>query len=642
MDWIIKTPVVPDEWSPCLQTLEGLKGAAHLLAFSSDGATLASVSGYMTIKFWDTITGQSLRTICGDEHRIGSVVFSPKGDTLASAAAYAGITCKLWDTATGRLLNTFHSTHVVSGHTSLAFCADGEKLALGSRELVEVWDIVTGQRVQQLQMPMSPPSTGGAFSADGTLYGVFTDSACIQLFDTGTGVCSKTLDPQNTHGTSLQASLAFSRSGTRLVSCDLNGLTLWNTTTGLCVWADRSAACDYGLVTISQDGGFVAFDIRTQESKGVEIRDGKTGSILQRLPAIAPMALAFSTDGTKLISSSADRTIKVWDLMRHQRQQLNNPVAFVSDVLPSTPMSPQNRTLGEESSTPPDVMSPSPCDAVKGKLADEFALLSCSIFPTWHKYTNVFTVDRTTATEDLGALDNENKGIIAVAFSSDAKQLASLSRHNFRLWDVTTGYCLKTLHVGSQASWSASLTFSRNNVHLAVVKEEGFIAILNAATGHILQRFKAHTTGITATAFSNDGATLASSSVDQTNKLWDPSTGDCKVTMVAPDVVRYIKFSESRSQLMTEYGNIDLGSLPNASTGLSTPLTAEMTTLDSQGYVLPVEYQGAWIQKDSKSILWVPSEYRTLKYDVRGSVIALGCYSGRLLMLELSSNLLRL
>jgi WD40 repeat protein len=77
-----------------------------------------------------------------------------------------------------------------------------------------------------------------------------------------------------------------------------------------------------------------------------------------------------------------------------------------------------------------------------------------------------------------------------VAFSPDGQTLASGSCDNtIKLWNMTTGNCLKTLH--GHASWIWSV------------------------------------------AFSPDGQILASGSQDETIKLWDVQTGRCLKTLIA-------------------------------------------------------------------------------------------------------------
>lgn len=65
------------------------------VAFSPDGATLATGSLRNPVWLWNMATGQDIRTFMGHTFPVSSVVFSPDGKTLASGS-YDG-TILLWD-----------------------------------------------------------------------------------------------------------------------------------------------------------------------------------------------------------------------------------------------------------------------------------------------------------------------------------------------------------------------------------------------------------------------------------------------------------------------------------------------------------------------------------------------------------------
>src|SRR5436305_12462609 len=66
---IVIKPAMRDEWSACLQTLEGHSSTVCSVAFSHDSARLASASGDRTVKIWDGSSSECLQTLDGHSDR---------------------------------------------------------------------------------------------------------------------------------------------------------------------------------------------------------------------------------------------------------------------------------------------------------------------------------------------------------------------------------------------------------------------------------------------------------------------------------------------------------------------------------------------------------------------------------------------
>jgi WD40 repeat protein len=97
------------------------------VAFSSDGALLASSGQDHTVRIWDACTGHLLYALAGHTNWVRAVAFSRDSATLASFSGDQ--TVRLWDVRAGRLLRT------LTGHTrwirSVAWSPDSTLVASG-------------------------------------------------------------------------------------------------------------------------------------------------------------------------------------------------------------------------------------------------------------------------------------------------------------------------------------------------------------------------------------------------------------------------------------------------------------------------------------------------------------------------------
>ena len=128
--------------------LKGHEGEVRDLAWSPDGASLASGSDDKTVRVWDAATGIARHTLQGHRDWVRSVAWSPDGASLASGSDDK--TVRVWDAATGI------ARHTLQGHgnlvRSVAWSPDGASLASGSYDkTVRVWDAATGIARHTLQ-----------------------------------------------------------------------------------------------------------------------------------------------------------------------------------------------------------------------------------------------------------------------------------------------------------------------------------------------------------------------------------------------------------------------------------------------------------------------------------------------------------
>lgn len=303
------------------------------MVVSADGKTLYFGSSHGRLFRWDLANNKKGPDFANRHNfwSLTALALSPDESVLYSAAADHLV--KRWDVKTGKELPlpegyTTHIAQVIAG--------DGKHLILTDHEgQIDSWDLATGKRVKQLQKSHLGGINHLAESADGKWLAGGRTGQDVRLFDLTTGKVvwdrplgdnleAKWSDPVQRVGFSPDGTIVYATS-------QQTELTAWEVPGGKKLWKIRTAGY---LLTVDPAGRWLAtgksfgaglpiwldlWDARTgaavaaMQVEQVDVPD-PSGKVLRQFPFL--LDLAWSPDGSWVVSAHYDGSVRVWDPAR--------------------------------------------------------------------------------------------------------------------------------------------------------------------------------------------------------------------------------------------------------------------------------------------------------------------------------------
>ncbi|NEP01999.1 MAG: hypothetical protein F6K58_25750 [Symploca sp. SIO2E9] len=524
--------------------LEGHSQGVNSVVFSPNGQTIASASNDSTVKIWSR-QGKKLRTLQGHNQRVNSVVFSPDGRIIATASSDNNV--KLWNLQGKELLTLQgHSNWVMS----VAFSPDGQRIATASKDkTVKLWNL-QGQELLTLQGHRKD-LTSIVFSPDGKTIATASKDKTVKLWN----LQGKELLTLTGHK-KIITSVIFSPKGQMIATASGDKtVKLWKLQgKELLPLIGHSQRVE--SVVFSPDGQMLAtasFDntVKLWNLKGKELltlQDHSKGV----------NSVTFSPDGQIIATASGDKTVKLWNwegeklqILKGHNQEVNSVVFSPDGQTVATASRDKSVKLwnleGQELQT---------LQGHRGGISDRGGVTPVAFSPNGQTIA-ITSLDNTVKLwsrqgKKLKTLQGHNREVNSVAFSPDGKTIATASNdRTVKLWNLK-GEQLHTLK--GHGNLVISVAFSPNGKTIATASFDDTVKLWNLQ-GKELNTLEGHRAGVYSVVFSPDGKTIASASGDNTVKLWNLEGKELETFEGHRSRVYSVAFSPNGQMIATASGD---------------------------------------------------------------------------------------
>ena len=521
-------------------------------AFSPDGQTLATISGWNDVLLWNVRTGQMSRRIARDhafDIATPDLSFTPDGSHLLVSSAPA----ESYDLRTGA-----RSTFIGMPYpgydqgdtlTSVAVRPDGRQIAASSSKAISFHSAATDQEVKRYEMGAELVR----YAPSGKMLAVAQSDGSIEIVPADLPGTDVTPTPSETttligHDKSVNV-LDFSANSQTLLSASAGEVALWDLS-GPAALHTELPGDGRGVngVAYSPNGGMVA---AARDDGSVGFWDARTGRRLGKQVNVSPATLlgavgvAFSPDGKTLAVGSSDGTVAAIDVRTHRvlrSVQVTPRPKSIDDLTTDSGIyqvefSPDGRTIaagvGDSTVALVDaqtwridrILSTGHTGITLGLAFNPSGtLLAASDFLSGdHQGVSVFSLKSDRIVWSRSA----QNGATGVAFTPNGSDLAVAFYSSPTIIYDTTHWRPVAGPLVSNDGYVLGISYAPNGSELVEATEAGSTILWNLASGTpSLSELGKATDRVADVAFSPSGRQIVSGSSDASLSLWSVDESD--------------------------------------------------------------------------------------------------------------------
>lgn len=435
-----------------------------VVAVRGDDAQIASGDEEGKIWLWNAGNGAAEGSLSAHTGPVRATAFEASNQSLLTGGDDGLI--KRWQLplVEPRLSNG-HSQPV----QAVAVAPDGSVMVTGSPDAtVRVWNLSNGQQVRTLDGQTGPVHSV-AISPNGQQAAAVGEAGQILVWKLADGALE-----HKRHGLAgALHDVAFLPDGNGLVTVDADqALRLWHLPEAAKEIANDGAP--YQVAAVSVDGKLYAVAGQSGGKHAVIVRERDSGKVVATLTGheAAVTALAFDKSGNRLITGSADKTVRVW--------KLDGGLAelFKHEGYPGTVLA----------------------VALSDDAVTAFSSGSENVVRQWNVADG----------SEIRSIAGHSAAIRGLAVRGDTL-FSAADDGTVRSWNVQNGAAIRTLNHGGNLR---CLSVTADGTKVVSGGTDKTAKLWNAADGALISTFAGATAEITAAVFSHDSSRVAVAATD--------------------------------------------------------------------------------------------------------------------------------